>query len=281
MGQVQQHIVFVGSAAAAFTHLIRHCTSHNIAGSQVFNGGCIAFHETLTVRVTQDATLTAGAFRHQNTQPGQPGGVELHEFHVLQRQAATQGDCHTVTGEGVRVRGGLEDLAAAAGGEHHRFCLEDVHFTGCQVVGDNPGGAGAAFFIFDHHQIEHIVLVVKLHIVAHAVLVEGLQDHVAGAVGGVACAAYRCFTVVAGVTAEPALVNTPLGGAVEGKTHFFKVEHGIDGFFRHNLCRILIDEVVTAFDGVKRMPLPVVFLDVSQCGAHTALGGAGVGAGGV
>ena len=87
--------------------------------------------------------------------------------------------------------------------------------------------------------------------------------------------------MVAGVTAEPALVNTPLGGAVEGKTHFFKVEHGIDGFFRHNLCRILIDEVVTAFDGVKRMPLPVVFLDVSQCGAHTALGGAGVGAGGV
>ena len=36
----------------------------------------------------------------------------------------------------------------------------------------------------------------------------------------------------------------------------------VNGFFRHNLCRILIDKVVAALDGVKGMPFPVVFLNV-------------------
>ena len=115
----------------------------------------------------------------------------------------------------------------------------------------------------------------------HTVLVEGLQNHVTRAVGSVTCATHGGFTVIAGMPAKTTLIDAPLGGTVEGKTHFFKVEHGVNGFFRHNLCRILIDKVVAALDGVKGMPLPVVFLHIGQSGAHTALCRTGVRAGGV
>jgi hypothetical protein len=38
--------------------------------------------------------------------------VELEELHVLEREALAPDDADAVAGEGVRVRGGLEDLAA-------------------------------------------------------------------------------------------------------------------------------------------------------------------------
>src|SRR5665648_1044977 len=43
----------------------------------------------------------------------------------------------------------------------------------------------------------------------------------------------------------------------------------------------LVDQVVTALDGVEGVPLPVVLLDVAEGGAHPALGRAGVRPGGV
>jgi hypothetical protein len=47
--------------------------------------------------------------------------------------------------------------------------------------------------------------------VLDALLEQRLQDHVAGAVGGVAGAAYRRLAVAGGVAAEPALVDPALG----------------------------------------------------------------------
>ena len=92
------------------------------------------------VAVAQDAALAAGGLGEQDAQAGQAGRVELEELHVLQRQAAAVDDAHAVAGEGVRVRGGLEDLAGAAGGEHDRLGLEHVDLAGGQLVGDDAGG---------------------------------------------------------------------------------------------------------------------------------------------
>src|SRR5690606_32876779 len=52
-----------------------------------------------------------------------------------------------------------------------------------------------------------------------------------------------------------------------------------DCFLRENLGRILIDEVVAAFDGVEGVPLPVVFFDVREGRRHAALRRSRVGAG--
>ena len=149
MGQVQQHVVLVGTAAAAFAHLVCHCTCHDIAGCEVLNGRCVALHEALTVSVTENTAFTTSTLGDENAQASQAGRVELNEFHVLQGQACAQCDSHAVTGEGVRVGGGLEDLATTAGCEDHGLSLEDVNLAGCQVVGDDAGGAGLALFVLD------------------------------------------------------------------------------------------------------------------------------------
>ena len=129
------------------------------------------------------------------------------------------------------------------------------------------------------HQVEHVELVEELDALLDAVLVQGLQDHVAGAVGRVAGAAHGGLAVVAGVAAEAALVDPALGRAVERQAHLLQVEHRVDGFLAHDLGGVLVDQVVAALDGVEGVPLPVVFLDVGQRGAHAALGRAGVRAG--
>lgn len=201
--------------------------------------------------------------------------MELEELHVLQRQSAPVGDGHAVAGQRVRVGGRLVDLAGAAGCEHDGLGLEDVDLAGRQLVGDHAGGAPDAVDLGEQ-QVEDIELVEELDVVLDALLVEGLQDHVAGAVRGVAGAADGGLTVLAGVPAEAALVDEPVRGAVERQPHLLQVEDGVDGLLGHHLGGVLVDQEVTALDGVEGVPLPVVLFDVGQRGAHAALGRAGV-----
>ena len=56
-------------------------------------------------------------------------------------------------------------------------------------------------------QVQAVELVEEAHVALHALLVQRLQDHVAGAVGRVARAHDRRLAVVARVAAEPALVD--------------------------------------------------------------------------
>ena len=202
--------------------------------------------------------------------------MELEELHVLERQAVAPDDRGAVTGQGVRVGGDFVHLAEAAAGEDDRFGLEQVQLARCQFVRNNAGDP-----TFVHHHVEYVELVVELDLVLYALLEERLQDHVAGAVGGVARAAYRSLAVARGVTAESALVDATLGRAVERKAELLQVVDGVDGFLAHDFGGVLVDEVVATLDGVERVPLPVVLLDVGEGRAHAALRRAGVGAGGV
>src|SRR6185312_12615791 len=106
----------------------------------VLDGRRIALHEALAVTVSQDRSLTASGLRQQDAEPGQSGRVELEEFHVFERQALAPDDADAVTGEGVGVRGRLEDLAESAGGEDDGLALEDVELAGREFVGDDARG---------------------------------------------------------------------------------------------------------------------------------------------
>ena len=140
VGQVEQHVVLVGAGAAALAHLVGHRPGDDVARREVLDGGGVALHEPLAVGVAQDAALAAGGLGQQDAQAGQAGRVELEELHVLQREPAPEGDAHAVTGEGVGVGRGLEDLAGAAGREDDRLGLEDVDLAGGQLVGHDTGG---------------------------------------------------------------------------------------------------------------------------------------------
>ncbi|MEI2716660.1 MAG: hypothetical protein V9E98_06655 [Candidatus Nanopelagicales bacterium] len=77
---------------------------------------------------------------------------------------------------------------------------------------------------------------------------------------------------------EAALVDAALRSAVERQAHLLEVQDSVDGFLAHDLGGVLVDQVVTALDGVEGVPFPVVVLDVGERGAHAALSRAGVGA---
>ena len=276
----RQHVVLVRAGAAALADLVGHGAGHDVARGEVLDGRRVALHEALAVGVAQDRALAARGLGEQDAEAGQPGRVELEELHVLERQALAPDDPDAVAGEGVRVGGGLEDLAEAAGREDDRLGLEDVQFAGRELVGDDPGRLGDPVDL-GHHQVEHVVLVEEVDAVLDAVLEQRLQDHVAGAVGRVAGAAHRRLAVVAGVAAEAALVDLALRRAVERQAHLLEVEDRVDGLLREDLGGILVDQVVAALDGVEGVPLPVVFLDVREGRGHAALRRAGVRAGGV
>src|SRR5437016_3968057 len=82
-----------------------------------------------------------------------------------------------------------------------------------------------------------------------------LRVQVAGAAGGIARALHGRFAVVPGVAAEPALVDLPVGRAVEGKAHSLEVEHRVDRLAAHDFDGVLVAEEVAAFDRVVRVPL--------------------------
>ena len=157
------------------------------------------------------------------------------------------------------------------------FAREDVNVAGGQLVGDDTCRHRAARRV-GQADVERVELVEELDVVLDAVLVQGLQDHVAGAVGRVAGPAHRRLAVVAGVPAEPALVDAAFGGPVERHPHLLEVEHRVDGFLAHDLDGVLVGEVVATLDGVEGVPLPVVLFDVGQRRAHPALRRTGVAA---
>ena len=278
---VDVDVVLVRSGTAALEHLENHRAGDDVAGREVLDGGGVALHEALAVGVAQDAALTSDGLRDEDAQTGETCRMELVEFHVLQRQTLAEDDAHAVAGQRVGVRRGLVHTARAAGREDDRLGVEDVDLAGGQLVGDDAGRDLLAVLVLGEADVEGVELVEELHVVLDAVLVQRLQDHVTGAVGGVAGTTHGRLAVVAGVPTETTLVDLALGGPVEREAHLLQIEHRVDGLLGHDLDGVLIGEVVTTLDGVEGVPLPVVLLDVGQRGAHAALSRAGVAAGGV
>ena len=275
VGQVEVEEVLVGARAAALADLGEHGPADHVAGRQVLHRGGVALHEPLALGVAQDAALAPGRLRQQDAQLVDAGGVELEELHVLQGHAPPVEQPRAVAGERVGVRGDLEHAAEAAGGEQGGPALEEVEVAGGLLVGDDPGHAPAGIVVDEGH-VEHVELVEERHAPRLALLVERLQDHVAGAVGGVAGPPHGRLAVVAGVAAEPALVDAAGRGAVERQAEVLELDDGVDGLAAHDLGRRLVDEVVAALDGVEGVPLPGVLLHVGQRRAHAALGRPGV-----
>ena len=75
-----------------------------------------------------------------------------------------------------------------------------------RAVVELPGGDAGAGAVL-HDQVEREILDEELDLAAHRLAVQGVQDGVAGAVGGGAGALHRALAVVAGHAAEGALVD--------------------------------------------------------------------------
>ena len=86
----------------------------------------LLIHETLTLGVLQDATLTAAALRDEAAGAVDPRRVELNKLEVLAGDARADRHGVAIARAGVRGRGGEPGAAVAAGCEDCRVGLEAV-----------------------------------------------------------------------------------------------------------------------------------------------------------
>ena len=204
----------------------------------------------------------------------QPGGVELHELHILKLQTGVQGQCHAVAGQIPRVRRGVEQPARASRGQQDVPGVHGVHGAGMRIERHHALDLGARLV---QHQVGHIPFLGECDAGRHALLPQRVQDLVTDAVGGVGGALDRLLAEVGGMPAEAPLRDMSVLGAREGHPHAFEVDDRGGGLLREQPGRILVDQPVAALDRVIVMPMPVVVLHIAQAGGDAALGRTGMG----
>src|SRR5436190_19820656 len=118
MVEVQEDMVFLLADAAALADLDGHRPRDYVTRGQVFRGRGIALHEALALRIDQIPSLAARSFGDEAAGTVDASGMELNEFHVLQRQPGTERHRAAIAGLGVGAGARMINPAVAAGGEN-------------------------------------------------------------------------------------------------------------------------------------------------------------------
>jgi len=197
--------------------------------------------------------------------------MKLKKLHVLQGNAAPQQNGLAVPGVGVGIGSDTEHAARAAVGEENRLGFEEQEFSGRQVIGRHA--CAAAVF---QENIQNLDLVMEVHLILDALLVERLEDHVSGPIGGIAGPTHRRLTEVTGVSPEPALVDPALRRTAERQAAVLEVIDRLNGLFSQDNGRFLIGEVITAFYGIEGVPFRLILLHIPQRRTDPALRRPGV-----
>ncbi len=192
--------------------------------------------------------------------------MELHHLHVLERDARLQRHRHPVARAGVRVRRARVEPAGAAGGEDHRLGADRLQPAVQEVPGDH---ALAAVVVDD--ELPGEVLLVDEDVALHHLLVEDVDEDVAGDVGGVG-GARRARG------AERPLGDLALRRAREDRAPALELVDVGRRLVAEDLDRVLVAEVVGALDRVERVLLGAVLGRVPERRVDPALGRAGVAA---
>ncbi len=149
----------------------------------------------------------------------------------------------------------------------------------CAIL-EVPGHHPAAGALLVSDQIESEILDEKLCIIAHALLIERVDDRVTRPVGGGAGAHRRvALAVVLHLAAERALIDPPVLGARKRHAKMLELDDRGDRVATHVFDRVLVAEPVRAFDRVVHVPTPIVLVHISERGADPALRRHGVATG--
>ena len=262
-------------AAATFTDFDHDGTRHHVATRQVFRIRGITFHETFAVFVQQVAAFTAAALCHQNARPGDTGRVELPHFHILHRHAGADRHTHAVAGIDMGIGGGLVDTTGAAGSQHGSASLEVNHFTGFDTQGGTTDHRAIGVF----HQIQRVPLGENRGVIFQVLLIEGVQQGVAGTVSRRSGTCRLLAAEVFRLAAERTLINRAIFEARERQTHVIQLQNCFRAGFTHVFDGVLIANVVRPLNGVVHMPFPVIFMGITERDGDTTLRGNGMGTG--
>lgn len=214
--ELQQHVVLVRAHAVAGQDFLDHGTGDHVAAGQVLRVRRITLHEALAVGVDQVTAFAAATFGDQYTGAGDAGRVELPHLDVLHRHAGTQGHAHAVTGVDQRVGGGGVDTAGTASGQDHGLGTDVDGLAGLDADGDDADHRAVLVL----HQVDRVPLVEERGAILQVGLVQGVQQRVAGTVGGGAgTGGLATLAEVLGLAAERTLVDAAGFGTGERQAH--------------------------------------------------------------
>ena len=247
LGDVERHRA-VGEAAA-LVDLGLLGPRHHVARGQLELVGRVALHEALAVGVVEVRPLAARALRDQDPVARQRRRVVLDHLHVHQRRADAVGLRDPVARADQGVGGRLEALARPTGGLDDALRGEQLHRPVADVARDRA--AARAVVVLHHRRHEPLLEAVDLRVVLHELLVEHVQQRLAGDIGHVVGACGRG-------AAEGARAELALGIAVEGDSAVLEPQHLARRLAAHHLDRVLVAEIVRALDRVVGVRLPRV-----------------------
>ena len=100
-------------------------------------------------------------------------------------------DTRAVAGQAEGIAGYVPTLAPTTGSKDNCFALKQVNFTGTDLDCDHPGQLTAV-----HDQIHDVKFIEEIHVGFDALLVQRLQNHMAGPVSSMAGPPHRAASNV-------------------------------------------------------------------------------------
>ena len=167
--------------AAALVDLRLLGAGDDVAGGQLHLVRRVAGHEALALGVQQVAAFAARSLGDEDAAFLERRRVELDELHVHQRHAGAIGEGVAVAGRDQGVGGRRVDATEAAGRQHDGLRRQRLDLAGAHVDRD---GAPAAAIVDDERR--HEPLVVGADVQLERLLVQDVQERLAGDVGDVA-----------------------------------------------------------------------------------------------
>ncbi len=255
--------------AAPFVDLGLLRARDDVAARELHRVGCVVLEETLTLGIQKVRAFPAAALRDEHSRGRERRRVELHHLHVLERHAQAERHRHPVARACVGVRRSRVEPPRPAGREDHGLRADRAQAAVQEIPADD---ALATVLVLD--ELPGEVLLVDLEVTLHHLLVEDMDEDVAGDVGGVGGAR------LAGGAERP-LRDPPVLGAREDRAPVLQLVDVVRRLVAEHLDRVLVAEIVRALDRVEGVLLGVVLGGVAERGVDPALRGARVAAHGV
>ena len=266
--EVEVDVVLLLAHAPPLADLERHAAADHIARGQVLVGRRIALHEPLALGIGEIPPLAACAFGDQTPRTIDAGRMELHEFHVLQRQSRPRDHAAAVARAGMRARRAEIGAPIPARRQDHHLGAKDMHRPVVKLPGQHPF-AGA---VLTHQKVDGEILDIEFRLLLQALAIQRVQDRMPRPVSGRAGPLHgRTLAEFRRMPAEGPLVDAAILGPAEGHAVMLKLIDRLRRLAGQVLHRIRITQPVRPLDGVVHVPLPVIGPHVAKARRDPAL----------
>jgi hypothetical protein len=243
MAHVEQHVP-VHPAALVDLDLLR--AGDDVSARELHRVRRVVLEEALPFGVQEIRTLAARPLGDQDPGRRERRRVELHHLHVLERNACLQGHGHSVARARIGVRRARVEPAGSAGREDDGLRADRLQAAVQKIPGDDALAA-----VVVHHELPGEELLVHLEVSLHHLLVEDMDQDVAGDVGRIRCPRRSG-------SAEGALRDAPVLGPREDRAPVLELVHVTGRLGAEDLDRVLVTQVVGALDRVEGVLLRAV-----------------------